>query len=132
MGVAMAQQSLPQDFDGFSSELFARMQQISPAVGEMELYEFRYCLESLAPRESWGVISLDDHDIVEQSINTRSYYESIQSAPVENGTIVLDPEVARLTRMLFAGLVSGFYSPEWLTKHFYFDVSGFSFLHRHN
>lgn len=125
----MTHRSLPQDFDGFSSELFARMQLISPAVGEMELYEFRYCLESLAPRESWGIISLDDRDVVERTINTRSYYESIQSAPVENGTIVFDAEVARLTRMLFAGLVSGFYSPEWLTEHFYFDVRGFYFLH---
>lgn len=126
----MSYRTLPQDFDSFSSELFARMQLISPAVGEMELYEFRYCLESLAPRESWDGTILDDREVVERRIGTRSYYESIQSTPMENGTIVFDAEVARMTQMLFSGLSSGFYSPEWLTKHFYFDVRGFYFLHR--
>ena len=32
--------------------------------------------------------------------------------------------------MLFVGLVTGEYSPDWMKTHFYFDIRGFYFLHR--
>ncbi len=32
--------------------------------------------------------------------------------------------------MLFAGLVMGHYTSNWVTTHFYFDIRGFYFLHR--
>lgn len=119
-----------QDFDIFSSYLYRLMAQIYPAVAELELYEFCYCLESLNSRENWGGIGVEDCEEIERRVNSRSYYESIQLAPMENGAIVMDSEIARLTQMLFAGLVSRIYPVEWLVQHFYFDVRSFYFLHR--
>ena len=57
-------------------------------------------------------------------------YMSIQLRPRESERIVLDKTILSLTRILFAGLVSGEYTEEWLKAHFYFDIRGFYFIPR--
>ncbi len=114
----------------FSEILFEKMKFLSAGIRELELYEFRYCLAELIPEEGWDTIILDSLEAIETRIADRSFYESIQIKPREDNRIVLDPEIIRLTRMLFVGLVTGIYPQEWLAEHFYFDVRGFIFLHR--
>ena len=63
-------------------------------------------------------------------IGSRDFYTGIQLKPVSGSRIVLDENIVHLTRMLFAGLVNGEYSKEWVMTHFYFDVRGFYFLPR--
>lgn len=120
------------DTNLFSEMLFSKMKQLSPGIGELELYEFCYCLENLTPRDGWGTITLEPMEVLETKVNQRGYYENIKLTPKVDGLIVLDEEIAELTRMLFVGLVCSEYSIEWIAKLFYFDVRGFYFLHRTN
>jgi uridine kinase len=103
---------------------------INPAIQKLALYEFRYALESLYPETGWDSVELDKQEVIEHMIGQRDFYEAIQTKPREKDRIVLDESIARLTRMLFVGLVRGQYSQAWVTKHFYFDVRGFYFLPR--
>jgi hypothetical protein len=114
----------------FSESLFERMLPINPAIQKMALYEFRYALENLYPEAGWDSVELDKEAEIERVISQRNFYEAIQTKPREKDRIVLDESIARLTRMLFAGLVRGEYSQAWVTKRFYFDVRGFYFLPR--
>lgn len=116
--------------DRFSAALYERMQQINAGIAEMELYEFRYALNNLYPDEGWGAVALEDRDAIEARVNDREFYMSIQIKPRVDGRIVLDPAIVRLARMLFVGLVTSDYPPEWINAHFYFDIRGFYFLHR--
>ncbi|MBI5301724.1 MAG: hypothetical protein HY868_06285 [Chloroflexi bacterium] len=123
--------SNPFDPDEFSAVLFEKMKQVNAGVAEMELYEFRYALDNLYPKDGgWGGIELDSQAEIEQRIHTREFYNSIQIKPRVDDRIVLDKTIARLTNMLLVGLVTGVYSVEWITAHFYFDVRGFFFLTR--
>jgi uridine kinase len=114
----------------FSETLFEKMKSLSPGIQELELYEFRYGLADLIPEKGWESVKLDSRDAIEARLNDRSYYESIQIKPRVDGRIVLDPEIIRLSQLLFVGLVTGVYSQDWLDRHFYFDIRAFFFLHR--
>lgn len=114
----------------FTATLYEKMCRLSPAVQEMALYEFGYALHNLTPPDGWaGVTPLPQAEI-ERMVNERAFYDSIHIKPVVNGHIMLDEKIVRLNQVLFAGLVGGEYSLEWVDTHFYFDVRGFFFLHR--
>jgi uridine kinase len=116
--------------EDFSSSLFEKMQGINPAIADMELYEFRYCLDNLTPQSGWASVVVLSKNEIEQMVGSRAFYDSIQVKPMLDDSIVLDEKVLRLTRTLFFGLVNGDYSVEWVDRHFYFDVRGFLFMHR--
>lgn len=114
----------------FSEALFEKMKQINPGVGDLELYEFRYALNNLVPETGWASVMLERRDEIEQRVNNVDFYNSIKIKTRLEGRIVLDEPIVRLNNMLFTGLVTGEYSPDWVNTHFYFDVRGFFFLHR--
>jgi uridine kinase len=114
----------------FSEALFEKMKQINPGVGDLELYEFRYALNNLVPETGWASVLLERRDEIEQRVNNVDFYNSIKIKPRLEDRIVLDEPIVRLNNMLFTGLVTGEYSPDWVNAHFYFDVRGFFFLHR--
>jgi uridine kinase len=113
----------------FSETLFEKMMQISPTLRDLEIYEFRYCLDNLTPEKGWESVSLDTKEDIEKRINNSEYYKSIEINRKVDGKIVLDNKIVRLAQMLFVGLVTGDYEQEWVKAHFYFDVRGFYFLH---
>ena len=115
----------------FSKDLYEIMKSINPGIEDLELYEFRYCLDNLYPdKGGWESVQLDSEAEIEKRINMRDFYAGIQLKPKLNGQIVLDDTIAGLTNMLFVGLVTGEYSTAWVNAHFYFDVRGFYFLPR--
>jgi uridine kinase len=116
--------------DVFSEALFEKMKEINPAIEDLELYEFRYALDNLTPVEGWGSVKLEEKEEVEPRVNRRGFYDGIRIKPRVNERIVLDDQIVCLTNMLFVGLVTDAYEPEWVNAHFYFDVRGFFFLHR--
>ena len=63
-------------------------------------------------------------------MNSRTFYDSIQIKPKLGDRVILDPEIIRLSQMLFVGLVTGDYSPDWVEENFYFDIRSFFFYHR--
>lgn len=126
----MVEMSLVSDKTRFVDSLFEKMKQIAPAIEELEPYEFRYCLRDLTPEGGWESITLDPKEQIEELVNDRTFYNSIQITPKVDGRIVLDEQALRLSQMLLAGIVSGDYPVEWVKKYFYFDVRGFYFLHR--
>ncbi len=116
--------------DVFSAALYEVLQQVSPGIGELELYEFRYALHNLAPHEGWTSVALDDPAAIEQRVTSSAFYRSLQVKPRRGKDIVLDEPIEKLTVMLLVGLVTGAYPVDWVRRHFYFDVRGFFFLHR--
>jgi uridine kinase len=118
------------DPEVFSEILFEKMKQISPAVEDLVLYEFRYGLKNLTPEAGWASVSVEKKEVVEQRVNLRAFYDGIQIKRRVNDHIVLDEEIVRLTNMLFVGLVTDAYDVDWVNAHFYFDMRGFFFLHR--
>ena len=114
----------------FSARLFEELKALHPGIEDLELYEFRYALQELIPAEGWGSVRLWETGEIEQLVNCRAFYDSIQLKPKSGGKIVLDGQIVQLNQVLFAGLVCGVYSPDWVAKHFYFDIRGFTFLHR--
>jgi uridine kinase len=114
----------------FSALLFEMMKQINAGIEDLELYEFRYALENLYPEGGWDSVVLDKQENIEYLIGNRNFYTGIQLKPRAGDRIVLDENIVRLTRVLFAGLVSGEYAAEWVRQHFYFDIRGFYFLPR--
>jgi len=118
------------DYLFFSEALFEKLKALTPAIQELELYEFRYCLAELLPENGWDSIKLDNCEIIENRINSSAFYASIQIKPMLGDHIVLDPEIIHLSQMIFIGLVTGEYSPEWVDNNFYFDIRSFFFFHR--
>jgi uridine kinase len=118
------------DPDVFSEMLFEKMKHISPALADLELYEFRYALKNITPANGWASVQLDTKEEIEACVHRRSFYDSIEIKRRVDDRIVLDEQIIRLTNMLFVGLVTHRYEEGWLTRHFYFDVRGFFFLHR--
>lgn len=116
--------------DVFSAALFEKMKPISPALSDLELYEFRYALKNITPASGWGSVQLDTKEAIEALVQDRAFYDSIQIRRRVEDRIILDEQIVRLTNMLFAGLVSDAYDEAWINEHFYFDVRGFFFLHR--
>jgi uridine kinase len=127
----MPESSVLHDPEAFSALLFERMKRINAAVRDMELYEFRYGLDNLYPKDGgWASVRLAEKADVEEMVNSREFYTGIQIKPRLDGRIVLDSNIVGLTNMLFVGLVTGKYSQQWVRSYFYFDVRGFLFLHR--
>lgn len=114
----------------FSSLLFEKMKRINPGIDDLELYEFRYGLKELIPEKGWDSVQLCEAVEIEKLVNSRDFYNSIQLKPKVGDRIVLDQPIVRLSQMLFVGLVTGAFDPDWVLKHFYFDLRGFYFLHR--
>lgn len=115
----------------FLNNLFKIMQGINPGVGDLELYEFNYGFDTIfSENDDPGEIRLTAPREIERLVNSRSYYDKIQIKPKVGAKIILDEEITHLTQMLFVGLAIGRYSPEWVDRHFYFDLRGFYFLHR--
>lgn len=114
----------------FSAALHRLMPRINPGVSDLELYEFRYCLDNVIPSDGWASVKLQPPAAIEQMANSRAFYDSIQIKPRIDDRIVLDERNIGLTRMLLVGLVTGAYTPEWINSNFYFDLRGFLFLHR--
>ena len=113
----------------FSARLFERMKLICPAIAEMELYEFRYGLNNLSPEGGWESVRPREKGTIEEQVQSRSFYDSLQIKPRRGDRIVLDPQIVELTNSLLVGLEKGTYEPEWVKTHFYFDPRGFFFLH---
>ena len=116
--------------DVFSIALFEKMKHISPALIDLELYEFQYGLKNITPSDGWKSIQPDTKEEIEDRVNSRAFYDSIQIKRRVDDRIILDDQIVRLTNMLFVGLVTGAYEVTWVNMHFYFDVRGFFFLHR--
>ncbi len=120
------------DYNDFSTKLFEKMKRVNPGLADLELYEFRYGLNNLTPADGWESVTLDSNLEIEERVNSRAFYDSIQIKPKVDGSLVLDKNILCLTCMLLAGLVNGSYSVEWVNEHFFFDIRGFYFLHRTN
>ncbi len=117
--------------DSFSRRLFEKMKRINSGLESLELYEFRYALQNMQPKAGgWESVRLESREEIERRINTRAFYQAIQIKPRVDDRIVLDPEITRLTDMLFVGLVAEAYPEGWVREHFNFDVRGFFFLTR--
>jgi uridine kinase len=116
--------------DAFTSILFAKMKLVHPGIESLELYEFRYGLNNLEPEGGWSCIDLEPMEMIEQRVNSRAFYDSIQIKPVSAGKLILDEQAQRLTCMLLVGLATCAYPVDWVLQHFYFDMRGFYFLHR--
>ena len=114
----------------FMQSLFEKLQRLTPAVSELTLDEFGYCLETLTPSEGWDALSLPTQQEIEALITSQAFYESIQLKPKYGGKLVLDSQVKRLNQQLLAGLLKGAYPLDWVNQHFYFDLRGFLFFHR--
>jgi uridine kinase len=119
------------DPDVFTPILYKKMKAVNAGIEELELYEFRYGLNNLFPENGgWASVQLDGKTDIEARIQSSDFYSGIQIKPRVEDRIVLDEPIVRLTNMLFVGLVTGAYSPEWVRAHFYFDIRGFYFLTR--
>lgn len=113
----------------FSDRLYDQLKLINIAVSALEPYEFQYALDNMYPQPGgWGSVSPEPTLDLERRIGSTDFYTSVQVKPRVQGKIVLDPSIVHLTQMLFVGLVSGVYSVEWVSAHFYFDMRGFFFL----
>jgi len=116
----------------FSEKLYQRMQQINSGIEDLELFEFRYALENLIPKEGWNSVQLQSVCEIEEKIHARKFYESIQLRPRIDGKLFFDVQLTQMTQMLFLGIVENVYSIDWVNKNFYFDLRAFYFFHRTN
>jgi uridine kinase len=114
----------------FCSELFELMKRINTGTNDLTVDEFHYALENVTPEDGWESIELEQKEEIERMVGSRNFYANIQLRPRVDDRIVLDESITRLTRMLFAGLVSGEYSEKWIGERFYFDIRGFYFIPR--
>lgn len=116
--------------DLFSEKLLEKMRTLCPALNELELFEFRYCLENITPPQGWQTVELKSKDEIEQMIRNSDYYSGIQLKPRLDNRPIMDLQILSLLRMLFVGLVTQNYPIDWVDKHFTFDPRGFYFIHR--
>lgn len=116
--------------DLFSESLFNVMRVLCPALNDLELFEFRYCLENITPKPGWQSVELKSKDEIEQMVNSAAFYSGIQLKPKLDNRPTMDPQILSLLRMLFVGLTTGDYPTDWVEKHFTFDPRGFYFIHR--
>ncbi len=128
----MASSSLLTDPKAFSAILFEKMKLVNPGIAEMELYEFRYGLDTLAPKTGWDSVQIDNPVEIEHQLESKEIFSKVEIKPRRDGHIVLDEHIVSLTNQLFVGLASGFYPPDWVKRWFYFDIRGFYFLVRTN
>lgn len=124
------QNSILKNDDFFSEKLFEIMRALCPALNDLELFEFRYCLENITPPQGWQTVELKSKDEIEQTILNPDYYLGIQLKPKLDNRPIMDPQILSMLRMLFVGLVTLHYPTDWVDKHFTFDPRGFYFIHR--
>ncbi len=120
------------DPNQFTADLYLKLQQINPAVFELEFYEFQYALKNLQPAEGWQKIQLQPLQTLQEQIARPEFFANIQLKPKHGDQVILDSTIASLTRQLFVGLVEGLYPLDWVKQHFYFDVRSFAFFIRTN
>ena len=119
------------DHGAFTEALFPILQRLNPGVSDLELYEFRYCMDNYLPAEGgWAAVTLDSMASIEQRIKDRDFFISIKLKPKVDEKIVLDTTIRHLNTMLFVGLATGAFPEAWVDQFFYFDVRGFYFLPR--
>ncbi len=116
----------------FSRDLFTRLEQLNPAVGELEPYEFQYAITNLTPAEGWAGVQPEPIETLLERITSPDFFTNIQLKPKQGDQIILDQTIASLTRQLFVGLIRGLYPLDWVAEHFYFDVRSFVFYVRTN
>lgn len=115
----------------FSKKLYKKLSELGNGVSNLELYEFRYALENIQPKNKvWSTIDIPIELEIEKKIGDSSFYEKIQLKPEGNCKISIDESIIELNRSLFAGIVYNNYKLDWIDKFFYFDVRGFLFLPR--
>ncbi len=114
----------------FAETLFEKMKKLCPALEELEMYEFNYCMENVVPDTGWDSVKIEPVAAIEKRITDIHFYKSIQINQKTNSSVALDTQVADLTRTLFLGLMTGAYPSEWIDAHFYFDPRGFLFFAR--
>jgi len=114
----------------FSRNLFEKMKQVNPGIKDLEYYEFVYGLDNLIPDQGWNSISMEDIQTIETKISQKEFFSSLKNKPVKNNKFVLDEQIICLTQMLFTGLVTEYYSINWLNSKFYFDIRSFIFFPR--
>lgn len=114
----------------FSCDLFSRLQQINPGVGELEFYEFLYALKNLTPAQGWASVQSETMEKLQERIANPAFFTNIQLKPKQGSQVILDNPITFLTRQLFVGLVSGIYPLDWVNQHFYFDIRSFVFFIR--
>lgn len=118
------------DEDALAAILYTKLKALNPGIADLEPYEFRYGLNNLTPDDGWAAVELDRMEVIEERMNDRAYYNSIQIKHKVDDRIVLDEKIVQLSRMLLVGLGTGEYPIEWVRQQFYFDIRGFYFLHR--
>ena len=106
----MTDQSICQNPDLFSARLFALMQQIHPGVATLELYEFRYCLNTVKPADGWASVVVEPFESLAAKLDDPGFFQSIQIRPKVDGKLALDGQITRLTQMLLVGLACGAYT----------------------
>jgi hypothetical protein len=80
--------------DVFSAALYEKLQPINPGIAGMELYEFRYALHNLYPDQGgWAAVELEGRAVIEQRVNSRAFYDSLQIKPRRDNRIVLDENI---------------------------------------
>jgi len=127
----MKNQHFLENPDLFSDQLHQKMNLITQVAERMEPYEFRYSLNNITPTDAnWASVVIDSTEEIEKKITSQDFFDSIQIKPRAEGKIILDPTIARVTQMLFVGLVTEDYSPDWVNAHFYFDPRSFNFFVR--
>ncbi len=57
----------------FPVALFEKMKHISPAVVDLELYEFQYGLKNITPADGWSTVQLDTKAEIESRLNDRTF-----------------------------------------------------------
>jgi uridine kinase len=129
-GIPMTSMDESKNTKNFTRALYEKMRNIVPGIGELELYEFSYALENLEPVGGWDSVEAEDAWKIETLVESRDFYEAIQSRNRVGGKLSLDPVVTQLTQMLFAGLAYGLYPEKWIDQHFFFDIRAFLFFHR--
>ena len=116
--------------DQFIKHLYSMLRLVNPGIAEMEFLEFGYALEYITPAKGWRSISPPSKSVIEELVNSREFYESIQLRPKCGSKLILDEQVMNLTRELFVGLDQGMYDVDWINRIFYFDLRSFLFYHR--
>ena len=114
----------------FSRDLFSKLQQLNPAVGELEPYEFQYALKNLTPAEGWASAQAEQMEVLLEKIAKQEFFANIQLKPMQGDQITLDQTITFLSRQLFIGLVEGLYPIKWVEQYFYFDMRFFVFFVR--
>ncbi|MBA4385258.1 MAG: hypothetical protein C0410_11025 [Anaerolinea sp.] len=127
----MTNQQILENSDLFCDHLQQKMKLITQVFERMEAYEFRYSLNNITPVDSnWASVVIEPIEEIEKKITSQEFFDSIQIKPKIDGKIVLDQTIAKITQMLFVGLVTEVYPMEWINQHFYFDPRSFNFFVR--